>query len=126
MRPYLGNTLALYATSQVNAGTSALVARELNLVQFVDMPWLLQPDHPAVMIYPRAQFGDVIDFDRLYALGIDALRIGLELLRNTPATRRWMASPGEIRVTRNQMFVRELPAAQFVDGKTVVLGKPRR
>ncbi len=53
VRPYLGTALAIYATSQVNAGGGALVARELNLVHFVDMPWLLQPDHPAVMIYPR-------------------------------------------------------------------------
>ena len=76
------------------------------------------------MIYPRAQFGDVIDFERLYALGIDALRIGLELLRNTPDP-SLDGVTGQIRVTRSQVFVRELPAAQFIDGRTVVLGKPR-
>ena len=123
-RPYLGNTLALYATSQINAGTGAQAARELNLVQFVDMPWLLQPDHPAVMIYPRAQFGGVIDFERLYALGIDALRIGLELLLNAPDP-SLDGVTGLIRITRNQTFVRELPLARFIDGKTVVLGKAR-
>ena len=60
VRPYLGNSLALYATSQVNAGKGPLAARELNLVRFVDMPWLLQTDHPAVMVYPRQQFGDAV------------------------------------------------------------------
>ena len=124
VRPYLGNTLALYATSQVNAGTSALVARELDRVQFIDMPWLLQPDHLAVMIYPRAQFSDVIEFERLYALGIDALRIGLELLLNAPDP-SLDGVTGQIRATRNQVFVRELPLAQFVDGKTVVRSKAR-
>ncbi len=40
------------------------------------MPWLLQPDHPAVMIYPRdAQLP--IDLARLYALGIDGYRLAL-------------------------------------------------
>ncbi len=124
LRPYLGNTLAAYATSQVNANGGAAAARELDRVRFVDMPWLLQPDHPAVMIYPRAQFDNAVDFERLYALGIDAFRLGLELLRNNrdPALD---GVTGQIRITRDQQFVRELTAAQFVDGKTVISGKPR-
>jgi hypothetical protein len=124
VRPYLGNTLAAYATSQVNANGGAPMARELDGVRFVDMPWLLQADHPAVMIYPRAQFGNAVDFERLYALGIDAFRLGLELLRHNrdPALD---GVTGQIRATREQQFVRELTPARFVDGKTVVLGKPR-
>ena len=98
---------------------------ELNRVRFVDMPWLLQADHPAVMIYPRAQFGDAIDFERLYALGIDAFRLGLELLKRKPRSRRSTASPARSALTRDQQFVRELTAAQFIDGKTVVLGDQR-
>ena len=123
-RPYLGTATALYATSQVNAGKGAAGARELDKVRFVDMPWLLQLDHPAVMIYPRPQFNDAIDFDRLYGLGIDAFRIGLELLRRNddPVLD---GVTGRIRLTREQQFVRELTAAQFVDGKTVVLGESR-
>ena len=124
VRPYLGNTLALYATSQVNAGGGPLAAHELNLVRFVDMPWLLQADHPAVMVYPRPQFGDAIDFDRLYALGIDAFRLGLELLRRNPDP-VLDGVTGCIRLTRDQQFVRELTAAQYVDGKTVVPGESR-
>ncbi len=123
-RPYLGNTLALYATSQVNAGGGALAANELNRVRFVDMPWLLQPDHPAVMIYPRAQAGDAIEFERLYALGIDAFRISTELLKGNrdPSID---GVTGQLRLGRDQQFVRELSAAQFVDGKTVMSGNPR-
>jgi len=121
VRPYLGNSLAVYATSQVNAGKGALAARELNQVRFLDMPWLLQADHPAVMIYPRPQFGDAVDFERLYALGIDAFRIGLGLLRQNrePALD---GVTGRVRLHDHQ-FVRELTAAQYVDGKTVILGE---
>lgn len=122
VRPYLGNSLAIYATSQVNAGKGLLTARELNQVRFVDMPWLLQTDHPAVMIYPRPQFGDAVDFERLYALGIDAFRIGLDLLRRNPEP-ALDGVTGRIRLTRDQQFVRELTAAQYVDGKTVILGE---
>jgi outer membrane PBP1 activator LpoA protein len=117
-RPYFGNSLALYATSQVNAGGDALAANELNGVRFVDMPWLLQPDHPAVMVYPRAQL-DGTEFERLYALGIDAYRLSLELLEGT---RDPMLDgvTGQIRLTRDQQFVRELIVAQFINGKPVV------
>jgi len=117
VRPYLGNSLATYATSQVNAGGGTLAANELNGVRFVDMPWLLQPDHPAVMIYPRAQL-DGVEFERLYALGIDAYRLSLELLKGTrePVLD---GVTGQIRLARDQHFVRELTIAQFVNGKPV-------
>ena len=125
VRPFLGNALALYATSQVSAGRSGtLAARDLNLVRFVDMPWLLQADHPAVMIYPRPELGDLVEFDRLYAFGIDAFRIGLELLRLSPEP-GVDGVTGRIRLTRDQQFVRELTTAQYVDGKTVILSVPR-
>ena len=125
VRPYLSNSLSLYATSQVNSFAGAPLARDLNLVHFVEMPWLVQPDHPAVMIYPRAGFGDAIDLDRLYALGIDAFRIGLELLRNTPDP-SLDGVTGQIRLTRDQQFVRELPVARFLDDKVVVVASPRK
>src|SRR5262249_36281230 len=80
VRPYLG-ALALYATSHVYPGGDAgpLAGYDLANVHFLDMPWLLQPDHPAVMIYPRADHRDA-DLDRFYALGIDAFRVAQELL----------------------------------------------
>jgi uncharacterized protein len=124
VRPYLGNALALYATSQVNAARNTLAARELNLVRFVDMPWVLQPDHPAVMVYPRPSFGDSADFDRLYALGIDAFRLGIEILRRNRDP-HLDGVTGRIRLGRDQQFGRELTDAQFVDGKIVVIGEPQ-
>jgi outer membrane PBP1 activator LpoA protein len=122
-RPYLGNTLALYGTSRVNGGNAA-TARALNGVRFTDMPWLLQPDHAAVMIYPRAQFGDAIDFERLYAFGIDAFRLGLELLKQTrdPAID---GVTGRIRVGTDQQFLREAAFARFSDGNSVLIGEAR-
>ena len=117
-RPYFGNSLALYATSQVNSGGDPLAANELNGVRFVDMPWLLQPDHPAVMVYPRTQL-DGAEFERLYALGIDAYRLSLELLKGT-SDPVLDGVTGQIRLARDQQFVRELTVAQFINGKPVV------
>ncbi len=73
--------LALYATSQVYGGdASAAATVELAGIRVFDMPWLLQRDHPAVMIYPRPAASGDPDLERLYALGIDAWRIGQAML----------------------------------------------
>ena len=76
IRPYLPNKLPIYGTSQIFVGNgNTLTNYDLNGVRFVDMPWLLQPDHPAVMVYPRPEQPLSADNERLYALGIDAFRL---------------------------------------------------
>lgn len=80
VRPYLSSQLTVFATSQVNDGRQDAGANvDLLGIRFVDMPWLLQPDHTAVMVYPRLpQLGP--DLQRFYALGIDACRIAGQIL----------------------------------------------
>lgn len=76
LRPYINSALPVYATSQVFIGnTHTLTNYDIADVRFVDMPWMLQPDHPAVMIYPRSVTPLSPDMDRLYALGIDSYRL---------------------------------------------------
>ena len=76
IRPYLPNKLPVYATSQIFVGNDNILTNyDLNGIRFVDMPWLLQPDHPAVMIYPRSNPPLSADRERLYALGIDSFRL---------------------------------------------------
>ena len=78
-RPYLSGMPA-YGTSQLNPGAKGLTGADLNDVRFVDMPWMLQPDHSAVMTYAREGARQPEDLERLYALGIDAYRVAHELL----------------------------------------------
>lgn len=76
IRPYLPNKLPTYGTSQLFVGNDdALTNYDLNGIRFVDMPWLLQPDHPEVLAYPHATATLAADKERLYALGIDAYRL---------------------------------------------------
>ena len=83
IRPYLPNKLPVYSTSQIFLGNeNSLTNYDLNGIRFVDVPWLLQPDHPAVMVYPRANPPLSVDRERLYALGIDAYRLVQVLLAN--------------------------------------------
>ncbi len=74
VRPYLNSQVPVYATSLVHGRSEdPLAAVDLDGIRFVDMPWLVQPDHPAVMVYPRPTGS--VEFQRFYALGIDACRL---------------------------------------------------
>lgn len=82
IRPYLGRTLPAYGTSQVNSAESTVLGRlDLSGLVFVDMPWLIAPDHAAVVSYPQPE-GGFTSFEqaRFYALGIDAWRLSQLLL----------------------------------------------
>lgn len=88
LRAALGGATPLYGTSALNAG-AAHAGPELDGARLLDLPWLLQRDHPAVMAYPApaADPGPLeADMARLYALGIDAYRIAREIARH-PAAR---------------------------------------
>src|SRR6185295_3135990 len=122
-RAYLG-ALALYATSHVYPGnTGPLGGFDLANIRFVDMPWLLQPDHPAVMVYPRQDHRDP-DLDRLYALGIDAFRVTQEMLSGKPVT-TLDGVTGHLQLNADHQFARTLTAAQFSDGKLRITGEAR-
>lgn len=81
LRSAIGTTLPVYGTSSVNPGNEPGAAMaELDGVRMLDLPWHVQPDHQAVMVYPRPldNLGS-LDLDRLYALGIDAFRVTREI-----------------------------------------------
>jgi outer membrane PBP1 activator LpoA protein len=125
VRPYLGR-LPLYATSQINPGADGPAATlDLGGIKFVDMPWLLQPDHAAVMVYPRPEPQDAPELSRLYALGIDAYRIAQELLAGRTGITVDGVS-GRLVLEADQQFSRTLAVAEIVDGKVVVVGGEAR
>ena len=88
IRNAVGDETPIYGISQMNPLTLGDTnpehqIPELNGVRLLDIPWQVQPDHPAVMVYPRRTDGAEqqpnADLDRLYALGIDAFRIAREV-----------------------------------------------
>ena len=119
IRPYLGNEFPIYATSLVyasNADRSELY--DLNEIRFVDMPWLLEEDHPAVMTYLRPLIdSEALDEERFYALGIDAFRIAQALLDSPSYVPEIDGVTGTIRLDERQYFTRELTPAHFAYGK---------
>lgn len=123
IKPFLGTT-AVYATSQIYPGSADTLARfELDDVRFVGMPWMLQADHAAVMIYPRKDYGGDPDLQRLYALGIDAYRAG-RLLLDGQATFTLDGVTGALTVVEGRIQ-RGLPVARLVNGVVTVSGVAR-
>ena len=86
------NILPIYGTSSLNPGSgNNSPTQELDGVRLLDLPWQLQRDHPAVMVYPRPlpsaeRKPGAADLERLYALGIDAYRVAREIVRH-PSSR---------------------------------------
>lgn len=127
VRPFLDRQLPTYATSQIWSGTIDPNANlDLNGTRLLDMPWLLEPDHPAVMIYPRAQPPLPPENARLQALGIDAYRLAeLALDGGLPPGLSLDGVTGRISLERSHWLTREPLPAQVQDGQ-LVLGTERR
>jgi outer membrane PBP1 activator LpoA protein len=111
-------TSMLYAGDPRSSPTAASLAHDLDGVRFTDMPWLLQPDHPAVMVYPAPSIPLSTELSRLYALGIDAYRIAAVWMKGE---RRFELDgvTGRLRIDRNQSLrVERTPLlATYRDGR---------
>lgn len=124
IRPYLNNKMLVFATSQINDGKNdPLLNADLNGVRFVDMPWFVQPDHAAVMVYPRPE-GLPADLQRLYALGIDSCRIAGELFAGHERI-RLDGVTGRISSRGGNALEREPVQAVFRDGSGVAINDRR-
>jgi outer membrane PBP1 activator LpoA protein len=119
VRPYISAMLPVYATSMsINPRAETIVNVDLQGVRYVDMPWFVQPDHPAVMVYPQPRTPMSVEEERLYAFGIDAYRLAQQMLRSD---RKWPLDgvTGKITLEPGNFFARTLTPAE-VDGGHVI------
>lgn len=123
IRAYLNPETPVYATSQIFVTSNdPLFNHDLNGIRFMDMPWLLQPDHPAVMAYREVEQTRDMDEERLYAMGIDAFRLMAYMLQvNSPYEIAFDGVTGQIYFTAPGQFVREPVAARIEKGKVQLL-----
>lgn len=124
VRPYLNNQIPVYGTSQIYALRAGPLANlDMNGIRFVDMPWLVQPDHPAVMVYPRP--GSLpLELQRFYAFGIDACRIAAQILRHSERV-RLDGVTGRITLAADRVFQREPVLAVIRDGGAIAVEDQR-
>ena len=118
--------IPIYGTSSLNAGAwSGAPGPELDGVRLLDLPWQVQRDHPAVMVYPRPLQGDAsADMERLYALGIDAFRVAREIALHPASTFQLDGVTGRLAVSFGRgpaRFERTEQSAVYRDGVLVAL-----
>ncbi len=115
---YAGD-VPVYATSHLftNSNDQAMY-NDLSGVRFCETPWLLNATDPlrqqVTAQWPQASGS----LGRLYAMGIDAYRLAPRLtqLKALPESRIDGLS-GSLAIGQGQRIERQLPWAQFVDGK---------
>lgn len=116
------SSLPIYGTSALNPGSGAgFPTQDLEGVRLLDLPWQVQRDHPAVMVYPRALQSGVgsADMARLYALGIDAFRVAREIGRHPAGRFELDGVTGRLSIDFGQgpaSFERVEPSAVYQNG----------
>ncbi len=119
IRPYLPTGMPVFATSHtVDPRADPITNLDLENVRFLEMPWFAEQDHPAVMGYAKPRQTLPVEYERLYALGIDAWRLALLIVQNT-GVRTLPALDGVTgRITRDgHQLLRALTSVEVRDGK---------
>ncbi|MDF3036564.1 MAG: hypothetical protein K0S28_1838 [Paucimonas sp.] len=135
LRTAIGPDVPIYGTSQLNPRVLAdwktlAPINELDGVRLLDMPWQLQPDHLAVMVYPKPvpepDRRRSADMERLYALGIDAYRVAHELAQGrSNVTIDGVTGRMSVRVdTLHPFFERLSQQAVYQNGAVAPLSNP--
>jgi outer membrane PBP1 activator LpoA protein len=122
VKPFIGGIRA-YASGLVFERPSPAVARDLDGVRVVEIPWLLTPDAPQFNGLPRRDF-DSAALARLYALGIDAFRVAASFESGPPARFELDGATGHVSLAPGRQFVREGSLAVYRDGELVLETSP--
>lgn len=122
VKPFIGDVVA-YASGLVFDRPSAAVARDLDGVRVVEIPWLLTPDAPQFATVARRAF-DSDALARLYALGRDAYAIAASFTDGPPEHFELDGATGHVSLGPGQEFRREGMLGVYRDGTLVPLETP--
>jgi outer membrane PBP1 activator LpoA protein len=102
VRAATGKSVPCYGGGSINPGRgNGAGIPELDGVRILDLPFVVLPDHPAVMVYPRPLNPEnVLDMDRLYALGIDAFQLARALALHSGAPTAFDGVSGRLELVR--------------------------
>lgn len=120
VRPYLPAGMPAFATSQsIDPYAGSVANLDLDGVRFLEMPWFAQRDHPAVIAYAKPAQSLAVEYERLYALGIDAWRLGQLIVKseNMRSLLPLDGVTGRITLDGHQLN-RALPSLEMRDGKS--------
>lgn len=122
---YYAGDVPVYATSLVYSGTPQPgLDADLNGVVFCDVPWALNAGPLANVRQKISLFwsGDFQRNARLYALGVDAYRVAMNLDQLSESSQRNLrGATGMLYINNEHRVVRQLTCAQFRDGVPYLL-----
>ncbi len=126
LRFFRAEGIPIFTTSAVYTGnTNPQIDNDLNGVEFVDIPWLLQENENETSLASQIQYNwnsDSSIFPRYYAFGIDAFRlvsrIGDLMLK---ANNKYQGETGELFMSEDGKLRRNLNWARFENGRPVPL-----
>ncbi len=114
---YYATGLPTFATSHVNGQPTATSALDLSGIRFVEMPWIADSEQPLRQRVAAAWKDSDERALRLYALGIDAWRLSLQLpLLMQSASTRVDGMTGLLAMDNNQLIHRQLVWMIYRDG----------
>ena len=95
--------LPAYASSLVNQALEPAAARDLEGVMFVDLPWIVTPNHPSLAKLPRRPRENLV-LERLYALGLDAFEIARGFTDGVPERLQIAGATGRLTLAEGRHF----------------------
>ncbi|MBK9674410.1 MAG: penicillin-binding protein activator [Betaproteobacteria bacterium] len=95
-----------YTSSQVNDRMRLENQRDLDDLQFVELPWLADPTQAALGGLPRGNYTNA-SLERLYALGIDAFRVAKAFVDGPPGQLEIDGATGHLTLGDSRVFIRE-------------------
>ena len=117
VKPFIGNIRA-FASGLVFERPLPAVARDLDGVRLIEIPWLLTPGAPQFGGLPRREF-DSAALARLYAFGLDAFRVAAAFRAGPPERFDMNGATGHVFLAPGRQFVREGKLAVYRDGELV-------
>ena len=107
----------VYAISQIADDLPSPISHDLDGVRYVEIPWLADPDDPALANMPHANLGNPI-LERLYALGLDAFALAQMLAVPVPPSRVELdGATGHLSLTPSRSFARQGRMMEIRDGR---------
>jgi uncharacterized protein len=119
LKPFIGGIDA-YASGLAFERPTTAVARDLDGVRVVEIPWLLTPDAPEFAAFKRRDF-DSDSLARLYALGLDAYRIAASFGNGPPNRFELEGATGHVSLGPGHEFQRAGRIGVYRDGMLVPL-----
>jgi uncharacterized protein len=123
MKPYLG-TLPAYASALVFERETLAVARDLDGLVLVEIPWIVDPGARQFAAFPKREFASAA-LTRLYALGLDAFRVAQAFTDGAPENFTLEGATGQVTLVDGHQFAREGRLAVFRTGQLTPLDAAR-